>query len=92
MTDAERAAMREKVAQAIHDSIQREAPSEYVGPCHDQADAVLALLAESEPPQSNLATIATNLRIENERLARELEAARAPVSAPEVTDETREAK
>jgi hypothetical protein len=37
---------REQIAQAIHDSIQRETPNEYVGPCYDTADAVLALFAQ----------------------------------------------
>jgi hypothetical protein len=35
---------RDAIAQTIHDSIQREAPSEYVGPCYDTADAVISLL------------------------------------------------
>lgn len=35
---------REDIARAIHDSIQREAPNEWVGPCYDTADAVLALI------------------------------------------------
>ena len=39
---------REQIARAIHDAIQREAPDDFVGPCYDTADAVIALYGKSE--------------------------------------------